>query len=427
MTSASKKAQTKTSKGLKVVTHKQPATYGQTYNNINSKSRILVENSGAVTPSASNNEQSRVRFFLPTFSSWYMSARSTNISPNVDWTESVVNLSILNLLGFGNWIISQAILYNRYRFKKLQFRWIPQGGSQQTGRMSFGMLTDPLDILRGPITANAGNESFNAYLPGRIENGSGLAESAIEALSRGGSYSLNTPWTFDLLKGEQPWQRMDQRLLAGTTAVAIAASTDRGHIMPVQPDSGMVRADCPLGALAFCTTVENWTNLDKIGHWVVSYQVEFDQPATSHLQYSITQVGTRSDGNGTREWKADLLFDPTNFDGSALLGSQGSRLFNRRNQSISLVSGFKRVDSDFIRINLDVARVEDRNVEITLDFPDDLSVVIPQTHDCSLFAPQVFGSIFRSTLIPLGHDTYLDFKIPEDRDFSVRLSWRLLD
>jgi hypothetical protein len=291
-----------------------------------------------------------------------------------------IKRQIGHMMTLNSWVYAHRELYNAYRIKHLALEWVPQGGSNQGGRFSYGHLTDIADAFRGPVAI-----SDNTYFPLRTDTGRYIDRDETESLNNAGSVPLNTHWKRTFVTNG-PWQRLDGTIKAFISTFAASPPSTTKAMAVV--NTAELRQDCPLGGLALYVWAQNGKPLE--GTFRIHYSIEFREPAIPALN---TQNPVR-EAVPTRE----LTVVPIeSFSGSAILGVQGDKPFNRRNQALSLISSFRRSPTGFI-LELDHTRIEERPVTIKLVMETPDFTVTPVNSMLGL--PRKEGTTFVAEYVP---------------------------
>jgi hypothetical protein len=343
----------------------------------------------------------KAKAFPLTLSSWYGS-----------YPDQSKTFKINNLGGVPPWLLTQASLYNEYRFlRDPVLHWIPAGGTSQTGQIAFGLLRDPNDLFRGAFPKNA-----ETYVPLRTNRGTEITAEDVLTMehSYAGPISLPFSHPFPLERDRRlrTWMRQDSELSAFQASVR---STDD---LLVQP-SANIRLDSPFGAICvYCS--EDIFSGSTLGRLLIEYDVEFRSRVIPSLQ--SPQVPS----NGTLSVQG--IPDEDLLRGKTYIGvheSDGKQVAYRKTQgTVDPIRSVKLVASNHMHVLLDLDRIMGQIPEILIE-SDSRLLVIP--HECSLSLPtekELTGRFtYSAALIPYSNQCYLE--LMSEEPWSGILSWNV--
>lgn len=343
-----------------------------------------------------------------TLSSWYANSAAT----------PPVNLVIANLGGVSQWLLTQGSLYNEYRFVSDPIlHWVPAGGTQQTGQISFGQLRDPNDLFRGPSTNVGPPVSYDI-----LRSNANTAITAIDVLTMENSYAgpVSLPFShrFPLNNKRrlETWMRQDSSLLA--TRI-VTSSTG-----PVSQPQANLRLDSPFGAIAIQCDVDIFS-VSTLGRMFIEYDLEFRSRVVPTLQSSF--------GSPTALSVIPIPL-PELLSGKTYIGilpdSQrelGQKSYKRSTQTVDPISRCKLLALNQLLVNFDLDRIQGKVPSIRIISDVELKVT---PRNCTLSLPRMEESNSQFTwhfeLIPLSGDN-VGVEITSQTQWSGELSWYVSD
>jgi hypothetical protein len=328
-------------------------------------------------------------------------------------TSSVVNIN--NLGGVPQWLLTQGSLYNEYRFMADPIlHWVPAGGTQQTGQISFGLLRDPNDLFRG----SSPTSSPSPYQP--LRNSNDIAITATDVLTMEHSYAgpVSLPFShrFALQADRRlrTWMRQDASLVA----LSLNVSTGNPAVMRSIPNAN-TRMDSPFGAICIQCDSDIFTNTN-LGRLFIEYDIEFRSRVIPGLQASANPAvltATSIPPNQLHSGKTliGLISDPKK--------ESGQKSYKHTTQLVDPVVKCKLVASNHLFVQLDFDRIEGTIPLIRIISDKHLQIT---SHNGSLSLPkeEEYNGFYewQFTFIPLSNDLAgLDIK--SDGIWSGELLW----
>jgi len=397
--------------------------------------RMVTANASGFYSPSGNNKSIRIRETYPiswsnisttsapkaiplTLSSWYTRA--------TDFTGGNVNRVIANLGGVPTWLLTQASLYNEYRFVSDPIlHWVPAGGTAQVGQISFGQLRDPNDLFRGNSTLAA-----TSYIP--LRNSSGVAITPSDVLTMEHSYAgpVSLPFShrFPLNKERRmsTWMRQDGTLIANQI------SGSAGGVYQSIPTAN-TRLDAPFGVICVQSDQDIFTS-STLGRLFIEYDLEFRSRVIPGLQTGQDSPTVTLTNNKPL---TVIPIDPSDLiRGKVYLGVQKDeskelkyRAFRKSTSPVDPISKVKLLASNQLLITFDLGRIQDKSPNIRIQTSTEVRI-IPQNASLSLPSQNTYDTFseWNFDFVPIGDNHGIIIESNNvDHDWSGNLSWTVLD